>query len=302
MEQNTTHSGNKTVYQSEPFNPRKEFMGGFVGRTHEQRLITAAWIAGQNHLPMSPLLIGDPGVGKNRLVYEMARQTGQELYIFQGHEDVTAEDLACSVRFSDHSNTVMDYILSPLVTAMKRGGICFIDEIGKIRPRALALLVSVLDERRYIDSTLLGERIFADKAFRFIAATNSADVNLLPEFILSRMKPVIKVDYPNSVEIDEVIKAQYKGMNGEILNLLEVFWRLWRDKSSSHFNLSTRDAINVFSLASNLAAMDASRREMHADASKASEFVIMPLDGEYMEIKPIHLESAFMLLFGEQLN
>jgi len=28
----------------------------------------------------------------------------------------------------------MDYVLSPLVTAMLEGAICFIDEIGKIRP------------------------------------------------------------------------------------------------------------------------------------------------------------------------
>ena len=79
----------------------------------------------------------------------------------QGHEDVTAEDLASSVRFRD-SGSGMEYVVSPLVTAMERGAICFIDEIGKIRPRALALLVSVLDERRYIDSTLLGTRIKAD--------------------------------------------------------------------------------------------------------------------------------------------
>ena len=47
---------------------------------------------------------------------------GLSLYIFQGHEDVGAEDLVCAVRFSDDPNKKMDYIVSELVTAMLRGG------------------------------------------------------------------------------------------------------------------------------------------------------------------------------------
>jgi len=189
--------GEKQVFVSQPY---KAPMTELVGRQDEMEMITAAWMAGPGAMPLSPLLLGEPGVGKNRLVYELAHRTGKELFIFQGHEDVTAEDLACAVRFSDDINRKMDYVVSPLVTAMLVGGICFIDEIAKIRPRALALLVSVLDERRYIDSTLLGERVEAKPGFRFVAATNTADLegNALPEFLKSRMRPVISVGYPPS--------------------------------------------------------------------------------------------------------
>ena len=178
MSQQEIVMGGKSVLVSQPYAPDRSCLPEFVGRDEELKLIAAAWMGGRHSLPLSPLLLGDPGVGKNRLVYELARLTGRNLYIFQGHEDVTAEDLACAVRFSDNPDKKMDYILSPLVAAMHMGGIYFIDEIGKIRPRALALLVSVLDERRYIDSTLLGERVYADRNFRFIAATNTTDFDI----------------------------------------------------------------------------------------------------------------------------
>jgi MoxR-like ATPase len=196
MEKQKIQLNNKLVWASEPYKPNTKIMSSFVGRELEMELIMASWIAGSDTLPLSPVLVGEPGVGKNRIVYELARFTGRDLYIFQGHEDITAEDLACTVRFSDDTANLMEYVLSPLVCAMIKGGIFFLDEIGKIRPRALALLVSVLDERRYIDSTLLCERVFAHPGFRFIAATNTGEIGMLPEFIRSRMRPVIKIGHP----------------------------------------------------------------------------------------------------------
>lgn len=95
-----TLNHNKKVMASEPYRPWDRSLPPFVGRLQEMKMATAAWIGG--HLPpMSPLLVGEPGIGKNRLVYELCRRSGLELYILQGHEDVTAEDMACTVRFSD---------------------------------------------------------------------------------------------------------------------------------------------------------------------------------------------------------
>src|SRR5262249_42762012 len=150
---------------------------------------------GGERAPQSPLLLGEPGVGKNHLVYAMAHQTGKKLYILQGHDELSTEDLACTVRFSDDAARKMDYVASPLVTAMLEGGILFFDEIAKCRPRALAALSPVCDERRTLDSTLLGERISARRGFRFVAATNSADLDGLafPEFLRKRMQPIIRM-------------------------------------------------------------------------------------------------------------
>jgi len=290
----------KTVWQSESFSPKSEYFNRFTGRESELRLITAAWMAGNLSLPMSPLLIGEPGVGKNRLIYELALKTGRQLYIFQGHEDVTSEDLACTVRFSDNSASVMDYMISPLVTAMHNGGICFIDEIGKIRPRALALLVSVLDERRYIDSTLLGERIHAHPAFRFVAATNTADLNLLPEFIISRMRPQISIGFPPKEEIDNIIRDQCKGTRKEVERLIDLFWMLWLDNGGKIGEIVPRDAIYLFGWASKLSAFEnAGGSKRLAEAQNDKPFRLLKED-LFTSIKPEHLEQAFMKLFSDK--
>ena len=290
----------KTVWQSEPFSPRKEYFNRFTGRESELRLITAAWMAGDLSLPMSPLLIGEPGVGKNRLIYELALKTGCQLYIFQGHEDVTSEDLACTVRFSDNSASVMDYMISPLVTAMHNGGICFIDEIGKIRPRALALLVSVLDERRYIDSTLLGERIHAHPAFRFVAATNTSDLNLLPEFIISRMRPRISIGFPPKEEIDDIIRYQCKGTRKEVERLIDLFWMLWMDNGGRIGEIVPRDAIYLFGWASKLSAFEnTGGSHLLAEAHNEKPFRLLNEDFVTV-IKPEHLEQAFQKLFSDK--
>ena len=293
----TTSIGNKTVFQSEAFSPNSRFFSGFVGRESELRLITAAWIASDHSLPLNPLLVGEPGVGKNRIIYELAQKTSRQLYLFQGHEDVTAEDLACSVRFSDNNNSVMDYLLSPLVTAMHNGGICFIDEIGKIRPRALALLVSVLDERRYIDSTLLGERIYAHPAFRFVAATNTTDINLLPEFILSRMRPQINLGYPPREEIDNIIRNQCTGTKIEVDRLIDLFWILCSENKNVGA-IAPRDAIYLFGWAAKLSAFEASGGVKALGDAQLDHPYLLQSEQSFTGIKPEHLEQAFHKLFN----
>ena len=250
----------RQVLAYDDFKP-KAAMGAFTGHRHDLEVVHAAWIWSSKHPPLSPLLVGDPGVGKNRIVYELHKETGLPLYILQGHEDITAEDLACSVRFVDGERDRMEYVLSPLVTAMKKGGICFIDEIGKIRPRALALLVSVLDERRYIDSSLLGERVTAHDAFRFVAATNEGEERDLPEFIRSRMQPVVHVDHPSDDDINLIIDSHH-GMPQNRKELLQVFWELWRERKESP---TPRQAIQLFALASSFASYELDRKMLRTN-------------------------------------
>jgi MoxR-like ATPase len=287
-----THSGkinSKAVQQSQPYQaPVTEL----VGREEEMKSIQAAWIGGIDNFPFSPLLLGEPGLGKNRIVYECARMHAKELYISQGHEDVSAEDLICTVRFSDDPGKKMDYILSPLATAMIRGGIGFIDEIAKIRPRALAPLVSLLDERRYIDSNLLGERIYAHPGFRFIAATNPSDMEgeLLPDFIRSRMRPVIIVGYPPREEIDRMIQKRYRLLSEESTPLLDRFWDLWKEKNRDK-PPTPRDSIYLFGYALNLAEFEALGPTAPAAPGNPG---FSPILGKK------HLDAAFEIFYGER--
>ncbi|OPZ86951.1 MAG: Denitrification regulatory protein NirQ [bacterium ADurb.Bin429] len=295
-------AGKKRAWSSDAYIPSPGSFGSFVGREEELKLLTAAWIAGKNALPLSPLLIGEPGVGKNRLVYEMARRTGRDLYIFQGHEDVTSEDLACSVRFSDNDSKIMDYVVSPLVTAMITGGICFIDEIGKIRPRALALLVSVLDERRYIDSILLSERVEAHRGFRFVAATNTGDINYLPEFIRSRLRPLIKIGYPKREEINSIIKRQFLSHADKLDELLRDFWDLWDKHSEDGREPSTRDVIHLFALATSLSDYDALGGNSTLKTADSKSPFPLEATKRLCSITSDHIRMAFTELFTGQID
>lgn len=285
----------KHVLVSEPYEPEGCFLSSLVGRKKEMRFITAAWMKGKTTPPLSPLLVGAPGVGKNRLIYEIADNAGKELYILQGHEDITAEDMACAIRFSDNGGNSMDYILSPLASAMTRGGICMIDEIGKIRPRALALLASVLDERRYIDSTLLGERIYARPGFRFIGATNSGEVSMMPEFIRSRLWPVITLGFPEKKEIKNIIEQQFFWSGTQMDDLIDTFWDLWRKNYGPDKLPAPRDAIHIFSLASNLCDLDESQ---HNDRDPR-EIFSRTHSSSGAQLTSKHLESAFEYLFDQ---
>jgi MoxR-like ATPase len=283
MKRLNTKVQGKTVQLSPPY---QGTLSRIVSRENEMRKVLAAWMGRRTTQPLSPLLVGEPGVGKNRIVYECARLCDKELYIFQGHEDVTAEDLICSVRFSDDPGKKMDYIVSPLVTAMLRGGVCFIDEIAKIRPRALAPLASILDERRYVDSVLLGERIHAHRGFRFVAATNTDDLDEtpLPEFIRSRMRPVIRVDYPERSEIDGIIRSHFEEMKKDGFSLLDRFWELW---GSHKINRppTPRDSIYIFGYALNLADFESLTGRQPYRLDKNSR-VGAPIEDK-------HLEKAF---------
>src|SRR5512139_3292204 len=244
----------KKVGLSEAFVARSSAL---VGREMETRKIIACWI-GNGRLPLSPLLVGDPGLGKNRIVYECATLCAKDLYIYQGHQDVSAEDFICAVRFSDDPGRKMDYILSPIATAMLKGSVCFIDEIGKIGARALAPLASLLDERRYIDSNLLGERIHAHQGFRFIAATNISDLegDTLPDFIRSRLRPVIDVAYPTHEEIEGIVRSSFHSLNNNGTQLFSKFWSSW-EKTFGEKPPTPRGAKCIFGLALNFADFEA---------------------------------------------
>jgi len=298
MEKQKIQLNNKLVWASEPYKPNSALMPEFVGREREMELIVASWIAGSHGLPLSPVLIGEPGVGKNRIIYELARFTNRELYIAQGHEDITSEDLACTVRFSDNGANMMEYVISPLVSAMLKGEIFFLDEIGKIRPRALALLVSVLDERRYIDSSLLGERVYAHPGFRFIAATNTGEIGMLPEFIKSRMRPVIKIGFPERQEIEAIIHLQFKTRMENLSSLVEKFWYLWDQKGLEKRTLTPRDAIAIFSMASSISdfqSLQGSKKIREVIKTEKFPFVTSDVP---VSVTDKHLEKAILELFG----
>ena len=277
----------KQVQLSKPYHA---VLSEMVGREKETRIILASWMAGCGRLPLAPLLVGECGIGKNRTVYEVCTLSKKALYIFQAHEDVTAEDLMCSVRFSDDPSRKMDYILGSLPTAMIRGMVFFIDGLGKMRQRALAPLESVLDERRYLDVTPIGERIHAHPGFRFIAATNPSDLEEepIPDFILSRLSPVISFGYPSRDEIDRILRSVYPPLRNNGHVLLDCFWSLWKENMGDS-PLSARDSNKIFAYAQSLADWE---------GMVPGETIGLEKTGQPRSIGVSHIEQAFEVFYG----
>ncbi|MFC4116815.1 AAA family ATPase [Nonomuraea zeae] len=200
----------------------------FVGRAEELQMCRVAWgvrpdgtdFIDSDVPPLSFRLEGAPGLGKNEIVYEIARRLGLPLYIIQGHEELTPEDLVLLLTpnpKAEYSDSVPALTLraSPLSTALYTGGLFFFDEINRVPERALSPLASVLDGRQYIYSAMAGINIGppnqeARKSFRFCCALNPSLSNaghVLPEYIEQRTLPVIEIDHPPFEDLHQIIQA-----------------------------------------------------------------------------------------------
>lgn len=247
-----------------PFNPpdRK-----FHGRHSELSHCLAAWGLGSDThqdldklLPLNFRLEGLPGVGKNEIVYELARRLKRPLYVIQGHEDLTPEDLALVLVPSTDSSVGMPRFglnASPLVTAIRKGGLFFFDEINRVPERTLAPLASVLDDRRSIYSALIAREIVAPddptkKAFRFCCALNpeisQAGSGNLPDYIDERTLPVITVKHLPLSDLSQLLEENLTPPPA-FLRAFEV----WYERESER-KLSTRQAITLVQYSMNLSA------------------------------------------------
>lgn len=238
----------------------------FVGRKNELDLCRAAWCVQrlpnkQYHLlkngaqPLHFRLQGMPGVGKNELVYELARQLRMPLYVIQGHAELTPEDLALllvpDAERSRNNSVPLVLRASPLATAIYQGGLCLFDEINRVSERALSPLASVLDRRQSLYSAMTGIVIEpkdeeARRTFRFCCALNPALSNtgsVLPEFIEQRTLPVIHLDFPPLDDLRQILHTSLN-CSPEVLDAFSM----WHETRSSE-ELSVRQAISMVSFA-----------------------------------------------------
>jgi MoxR-like ATPase len=210
--------------------------------------------------PLHFRLQGAPGLGKNEIVYELARRLNMPLYILQGHEELTPEDLALLLTPDPgylHSDSIPLILrASPLATALYTGGLFFFDEINRVPERALSPLSSVLDGRQYIYSAMTGINIGpatkeARKRFRFCCALNplhSQSGHVLPEYIEQRTLPVIKIDHPPFEDLLTIIQTSLDPSP----DFLEAFETWYQEEE--RLDVSVRQAISLMNYAMNYEA------------------------------------------------
>jgi MoxR-like ATPase len=149
--------------------------------------LQAAWLTLSNkEPPLTPRLIGEPGLGKTTLACAAARELKQDVYIFQCTMDTRPEDLVITPVITGDKR--IEYRASSVVSAVIRGGILVLDEGNRMPEKTWASLASLLDGRRYIDSSIASIRIHAQPGFHACVTMNDdSSVFELPGYIQSRL-------------------------------------------------------------------------------------------------------------------
>ena len=214
----------------------------WVGQDEAMRQLLAAWlVVDERDMPMSPRLIGKPGVGKTTLAFAAAQRLGRETYIMQATVDTRPEDLIVQPVIDGPQS--LRYEASPLLTAMIRGGVAILDEGNRMSEKSWASLAPLLDGRRYVESLLAGIKVKAHAGFRLVATMNDdASTFDLPEYIHSRLQPQILIDFPEREEELAILHENLPFADDELLGYVADFLQLAHGADERY---TVRDGINI---------------------------------------------------------
>jgi hypothetical protein len=227
--------------------------GDWIGQREVLKQLLACWlVVDDRDLPLTPRLVGTPGIGKTTLAIAGARQRKQDLFIFQCTADTRPEDLLVTPVLAESGRIA--YHASPLVTAMIHGGICILDEGNRMNEKSWASLAPLLDHRRYVESIVAGITIKAHPGFRCAVTMNEDESTFeIPDYILSRLQPTLTLGHPSRSDELHILKYHLPFADQEMLSLTVEFLQ---KAHSLNLDFSTRDGINILRYALKRMAQD----------------------------------------------
>lgn len=171
----------------------------------------------RRRLPL--LLKGPTGCGKTRFVGHMAAKLGLPIETVSCHDDLTASDLTGRFLIKNDETVWSD---GPLTRAVRRGGICYLDEVVEARKDVTVVLHPLTDDRRILPLERTGETLHAPEDFMLVISYNPGY-----QSILKSLKPstrqrflAIEFDYPPP-EAEAAIVSRESGLGLEMCRALQ---------------------------------------------------------------------------------
>jgi len=214
----------------------------WIGQSEPMRQLLACWrVIDERDIPLTPRLIGFPGVGKTTLALSAARNIEAEAYIFQCTADTRPEDLIISPVLGENGS--ISYHASPLLTAIIRGGVAILDEGNRMSEKSWASLAALLDHRRSVDSIIAGIRVKAHPAFRAVVTMNEDSSTFeIPDYIMSRLQPAITIGFATAEEEAQILRYAVPLAHDEALQQCVAFLQKAHGLDLPY---SLRDGINI---------------------------------------------------------
>jgi hypothetical protein len=219
-----------------------EVAAEWIGQTEPLRQLLACWLSvADGDLPLTPRLIGVPGIGKTTLAITAGRSRGQDVYVMQCTADTRPEDLLVTPVLSEKGKIA--YHASPLLTAALRGGVAVLDEGNRMSEKSWASLAGLFDNRRTAESVVAGIVIKAHKDFCAVVTMNEDSSTFeIPDYIMSRLQPGIEIAFPKRDDELQILSYNIPFCPQEMLDICVDFLQKAHGLDLPY---SVRDGINA---------------------------------------------------------
>lgn len=214
------------------------------------------------------LLKGPSGSGKTKIAETISYEFNQPMHSINCSVDLDAEALiGYKTLVQQKGNTQIEFVEGPVVKAMKKGHILYIDEINMAKPETLPILHSVLDHRRMLTNPFTGEVIVAHEDFTVIAAINEGYIGTSPlnEALKNRFISFL-IPYLSGQSLKDLFEREFPVASSSLitsmLNLSEDIFIQAKN------GLLSEEAASIRSL------LDATELAQHMDPKRAIQYAI----------------------------